>query len=193
MEDSLKPSVCASLDLFRPSPHPEHQQPRPGRVLCGLGCPQPPRLRECSGAPPLCSTCGWGCGAREWGSAEWALVLDLPGVVLFVSVKLKSSYSQGGGLEKQWECLKKHGGDFRLNLAVKNELEQDEDGAKKGLAACQRLWLQFLLPHSRGHFTRMDFLPKMTSLITDLSQGRFNILHLNFTLEECESYSDFWK
>lgn len=58
-------------------------------------------------------------------------MLDLPGVVLFVSVKLKSSYSQGDGLEKQWECLKKHGGDFRLNLAVKNELEQDEDGAKK--------------------------------------------------------------
>ena len=34
-------------------------------------------------------------------------MLDLPGVVLFVSVKLKSSYSQEDGLEKAVGMFKK--------------------------------------------------------------------------------------
>ena len=100
--------VCVPVLISSAPPHTLHISSLcPGRVLCGLGCPQPPGLRESSGAPRLCSTCGWGCGACEWGSVEWALVLDLPGVVLFVSVKLKSSSSQEDGLEKAVGMFKK--------------------------------------------------------------------------------------
>ena len=43
VEDRLKPGVCASLNLFRPSPHPAHQQPLSWKGALRAGLSTAPR------------------------------------------------------------------------------------------------------------------------------------------------------
>ena len=124
--------VCAPVLICSAPPHTLNISSLcPGRVLCGLGCPQPPGLRRARA--PLLSA------PRVAGAVVPVSEAQLSERWCWTSQESFCLYLWSWShhilkkmvWKKQWGCLKKHWGDFKLNLAVKNELEQDEDGARK--------------------------------------------------------------